>query len=97
MTTAGSALIAMRKRLRKKLVLLSLYILGGPMDEDERTRKQRYAMIADGCKECKAYRPRTKQQCKIYKLLLQDMSPDMVRNEKCFLEEGRSCKGFILK
>ena len=40
------------------------------MDEDTITRKKRYARIADRCKDCKAYRPRTKQQCNIYKLLL---------------------------
>lgn len=67
------------------------------MDEDTIARKKRYARIADRCKDCKAYRPRTKQQCNIYKLLLQEMSPDMVINEKCFLEEGRSCKGFRWK
>lgn len=67
------------------------------MYEDERTRKQRYARIADGCKYCKAYRPRTKQQCNIYKLLLQDMHPDMVKNEKYFIKDGIACKGFTVK
>lgn len=67
------------------------------MDEDAKTRKQRYAMIAESCKECKAYRPRTRQQCKIYKLLLQEMLPDMVMNEKCFISDGIACKGFTWK
>ena len=74
-----------------------LCTLGGSMDEDARTRKQRYARIAEGCKECKAYRPRTRQQCKIYKLLLQEMLPDMVSNEKCFIADGIACKGFTWK
>ena len=74
--------------------LLDPYTSGDQMDEDAITRKKRYARIADRCKDCKAYRPRTKQQCNIYKLLLQEMLPDMVRNEKYFLEDGTACKGF---
>lgn len=65
--------------------------------EDMRTIKQRYARISNSCKECKAYRPRTKQQCKIYKLLLQEMQPDLVKNEKCFIADGIACKGFTWK
>lgn len=58
-------------------------------------KKKRYAEVAKNCKSCKAYRPRTKQQCKIWQLLLIEQQPDMVKNESCFLERGVSCRGYV--
>lgn len=56
---------------------------------------KRYQKIADDqCSKCEAYKPRTSNQCKIYKRLFVEMEPDMIANEKCFLKEGRICKGF---
>lgn len=63
--------------------------------EDAKTRKRRYSEIAKHCKDCKAYKPRTKQQCKIYQLLLINMADDMVKNESCFLERGVACRGYM--
>lgn len=60
-------------------------------------RKIRYEKIADRCKECEAYRPNTGKQCNIYKLLLKEMSPELIKNESFFITIGDECRGFKAK
>lgn len=49
------------------------------------------------CKDCKAYRPRTKQQCNIWKHLIMDKAPDMVKNLDKFIGKDGMCKGYVWK
>ena len=64
--------------------------------ETDAERRRRYDRIADGCKACKNFKPKTRNQCTIYKLLLRQMEPDLVRQERCFIKDGIECKGFTL-
>lgn len=67
------------------------------MPTEDEIRRDLYSSIADMCKNCISYKPKTKQQCKVYQLLLKNMAADMVRNEKCFIGDDGKCKGYKRK
>lgn len=61
---------------------------------DQLTARRFYKIREMWCHKCVAYKPKQKGHCRIAKHLLEEQQPDMIANERCFLD-GFYCKGYV--